>query len=75
MKAKLLIANHMLLFLCASMYLGTGASLVLFSFPLIYYFTSPEVYYRRPIDPLFVILAMVAVTPRAKSKSVAEDSV
>jgi hypothetical protein len=31
---------------------------VLFSFPLIYYITSPEVYYRRPMDPLFVILAV-----------------
>ena len=36
-------------------------ALVLFSFPLIYYITSPEVYYRRPIDPFFVILAVVAV--------------
>jgi hypothetical protein len=36
-------------------------ALVLFSFPLIYYITSPEVYYRRPIDPFFVILAIVAV--------------
>ena len=36
---------------------------VLFSFPLIYYITSPEVYYRRPIDPFFVILAVVALLP------------
>lgn len=36
-------------------------ALVLFSFPLIYYITSPEVYYRRPIDPFFVILAVVAM--------------
>lgn len=43
--------------------------LVLLSFPVIYYITSPEVYYRRPIDPLFVILAIVAVTPRAKIKA------
>jgi hypothetical protein len=34
MKARLLMANHALLFLCASMYLGTGGSLVLFSFPI-----------------------------------------
>ncbi len=32
--SKLLFANHALLFLCASMYLGTGGSLVLFSFPI-----------------------------------------
>ena len=43
-------------------------ALVLFSFPLIYYFTSPEVYYRRPIDPFFVILAVVAVLPGAKKR-------
>jgi Dolichyl-phosphate-mannose-protein mannosyltransferase len=36
-------------------------ALVLFSFPLIYYVTSPEVYYRRPIDPFFVILAVAGV--------------
>jgi hypothetical protein len=42
-------------------------ALVLFSFPLIYYITSPEVYYRRPIDPLFVILAVVAVLPAKKN--------
>lgn len=34
MKQKLLILNHSLLFLCTSMYLGTGWSLVLFSFPI-----------------------------------------
>jgi hypothetical protein len=43
-------------------------ALVLFSFPLIYYITSPEVYYRRPIDPFFVILAVVAVIPAAAKK-------
>jgi hypothetical protein len=43
-------------------------ALVLFSFPLIYYITSPEVYYRRPIDPFFVILAVVAVMPSAAKK-------
>jgi 4-amino-4-deoxy-L-arabinose transferase-like glycosyltransferase len=43
-------------------------ALVLFSFPLIYYITSPEVYYRRPIDPFFVILAVVAVVRSEKGK-------
>lgn len=38
-------------------------ALVLFSFPLVYYITSPEVYYRRPIDPFFVILSVVSVLP------------
>jgi hypothetical protein len=36
-------------------------ALVLFSFPLVYYITSPEVYYRRPIDPFFVILGIVGL--------------
>lgn len=45
-------------------------ALVLFSFPLIYYITSPEVYYRRPIDPLFVILAVVAVLGARKTTAV-----
>jgi len=36
-------------------------ALVLFSFPLVYYITSPEVYYRRPIDPMFVVLAVFAI--------------
>lgn len=43
-------------------------ALVLFSFPLIYYITSPEVYYRRPIDPFFVILAVAAVLPDTAEK-------
>jgi hypothetical protein len=43
-------------------------ALVLFSFPLIYYITSPEVYYRRPIDPFFVILAVFALMPNAAKK-------
>ena len=34
MRRKLLVLNHSLLFLCTSMYLGTGWSLVLFSFPI-----------------------------------------
>jgi hypothetical protein len=33
---------------------------VLLFFPLIYYMTSPEAYYRRPIDPLLVLLAVYA---------------
>jgi 4-amino-4-deoxy-L-arabinose transferase-like glycosyltransferase len=40
---------------------GMPYALVLFSFPLIYYITSPEVYYRRPMDPMFVVLAIFAM--------------
>jgi|HubBroStandDraft_1064217.scaffolds.fasta_scaffold12558_2 4-amino-4-deoxy-L-arabinose transferase-like glycosyltransferase len=47
-------------------------ALVLFSFPLIYYITSPEVYYRRPIDPFFVILAVVALLPTQARKKAAD---
>jgi 4-amino-4-deoxy-L-arabinose transferase-like glycosyltransferase len=41
--------------------------LVLISFPAVYYITSPEVYYRRPIDPLIVILA-ASLVPAHKLK-------
>ena len=33
--SKAMMLNHALLFLCTSMYLGTGVSLVFFSFPII----------------------------------------
>lgn len=35
--------------------------IVFFFFPIVYYLTHPEDYYRRPIDPLFVVLAGYAV--------------
>jgi hypothetical protein len=37
--------------------------LVFVFFPLVYYFTHPEDYYRRPIDPQFVVLAAYAAAP------------
>lgn len=49
----------------AGVSVGMPYALVLFSFPLVYYITSPEVYYRRPIDPLFVVLAVFAVASGA----------
>jgi hypothetical protein len=36
-------------------------AIALFCFPLVYYVTHPEDYYRRPIDPIFVVLAVFAV--------------
>jgi len=39
-------------------------ALALFFFPVLYYFTHLHDYYRRPEDPLFVILAAFAVTSR-----------
>jgi len=35
--------------------------IVFFFFPIIYYLTHPEDYYRRPIDPQYVVLAAFAV--------------
>jgi len=46
MRKKLLTLNHAVLFLCASMYFGTGWSLVLFSFPIAPKLT-PEDYYNQ----------------------------
>ena len=36
-------------------------TIVLFFFPLIYYFTHTGDWYRRPIDPMMVILAAYAL--------------
>lgn len=36
-------------------------AIALFCFPLVYYITHPEDYYRRPIDPVFVVLAVYAI--------------
>jgi Dolichyl-phosphate-mannose-protein mannosyltransferase len=36
--------------------------LVFLFFPITYYLTHPEDYYRRPIDPLFVVLAAFTIT-------------
>jgi hypothetical protein len=38
-------------------------TIVLLVFPLMYYITSPEFYYRRPLDPMMVVLAVYALTP------------
>jgi 4-amino-4-deoxy-L-arabinose transferase-like glycosyltransferase len=43
-------------------------AIALFCFPLVYYFTHEEDYYRRPIDPIFVLLAVYAVTSWKASK-------
>jgi 4-amino-4-deoxy-L-arabinose transferase-like glycosyltransferase len=48
-------------------------ALVLVSFPAVYYITSPEAYYRRPIDPLIVILATSLVPARKAKKQVREE--
>jgi hypothetical protein len=39
-------------------------AMVLFFFPAIYYVTHVEVYFRRQIDPLILVLALYGVLPR-----------
>lgn len=41
-------------------------AIVLLVFPLPYYISHPETYYFRPVDPLIVVLAAVAVAGRPK---------
>jgi hypothetical protein len=48
---RLLLLNHVLLFVCCSIYLGTGASLVLFQFPVEPLLT-PENYMLIFVDPV-----------------------
>jgi hypothetical protein len=42
--------------------IGMPYAIALFFFPMVYYVTHPQDYYRRPIDPIFVVLAAYAVT-------------
>ena len=39
-------------------------AMVLLFFPAIYYVTHVEVYFRRQIDPLIVVLAVYGVLPK-----------
>ena len=41
--------------------LAVRFAIVLAFYPLAYYFTHPETYYFRPVDPLIVVLAAVAI--------------
>jgi 4-amino-4-deoxy-L-arabinose transferase-like glycosyltransferase len=43
-------------------------ALVLLTFPAIYYITSPEAYYRRPIDPLLVILIAYVLSTKKQRR-------
>jgi len=45
--------------------LGMYFALVLFFFPLVFYVTHPEVYARRQIDPLILVLAVYALLRNA----------
>ena len=46
--------------------LGMRFAIVMFFFPLAYYFSHPETYYFRPVDPLIVVLAAITVAGRKK---------
>jgi Dolichyl-phosphate-mannose-protein mannosyltransferase len=49
-------------------------AIALFFFPIIYYVSHPEDYFRRPADPLFVVLGAYAVTALLeRQKSLARD--
>lgn len=41
--------------------LGVRFAIVLGFFPLVYYFSHPETYYFRPVDPLIVVLAAITI--------------
>lgn len=41
--------------------LGSRFAIVLLFFPLTYYIAHPETYYFRPVDPLIVVLAAIAI--------------
>jgi 4-amino-4-deoxy-L-arabinose transferase-like glycosyltransferase len=49
--------------------LAVRFSIVLLFFPLTYYISHPETYYFRPVDPIIVVLAAVAVAGRSKSSA------
>jgi len=44
--------------------LGARFAIVFVFFPLVYYFSHPETYYFRPVDPLIVVLAAYFLTER-----------
>jgi 4-amino-4-deoxy-L-arabinose transferase-like glycosyltransferase len=49
--------------------LGVRFAIVLLFFPLTYYFSHPETYYFRPIDPLIVVLAAVFIAGRKSANN------
>jgi 4-amino-4-deoxy-L-arabinose transferase-like glycosyltransferase len=49
--------------------LGIRFAIVLLFFPLTYYFSHPETYYFRPVDPLMVVLASVVVAGRSRHEA------
>ena len=54
--------------------LAVRFAIVLFFFPLTYYFSHPETYYFRPVDPLIVVLAAVTVAGGSNTKAEPQGS-
>jgi 4-amino-4-deoxy-L-arabinose transferase-like glycosyltransferase len=55
--------------------LAVRFALVFVFFPLAYYFSHPETYYFRPVDPLIVILAAYFVTDRFGGRTPRKDGI
>jgi hypothetical protein len=49
--------------------IGIPYAIAIFFFPVVYYVTHPEDYYRRPIDPIFVVLAVYALTSWIRNRA------
>lgn len=80
LKSNLLVLNNAVLFLCASMYLGTGWSLLLFSFPIAPQLTVDNYYLQFVpqvtlatrfftfMTTLMIVLALVMTIAEWKSR-------
>ncbi len=55
--------------------LAVRFAIVLFVFPLPYYISHPETYYFRPVDPIIVVLAAVAVASARRNQPKGASSV
>lgn len=81
MKQKLLMLNHAILFLCASMYLGTGGSLIFFNLPIAPQLTPDNYYLQfvpqieaatnffRPMTMVMLVLCVVMTISEWKQKT------
>jgi 4-amino-4-deoxy-L-arabinose transferase-like glycosyltransferase len=54
--------------------LAAPFAIALFCFPIVYYLTHPEDYYRRPIDPIFVLPAVYAVVQWIAERQLARET-
>lgn len=49
-------------------------AIAIFFFPIVYYFTHPEDYYRRPIDPIFVVLAVYGAVSWRQERAINREA-